>query len=239
MRRIDSHLMKDFFTHLANEKHGKTHNAYLRCFKQVFKGVGQQALLNGIEPLNAKSSPAKYFQRHQIERLKKNLLEQDPELWLFCQFIYFCFIRPGELRQLKVGDILFDEWKICLPSHVSKNKTQQYVTIPVAFRPSLERLKERSPQEYLFPSNMDVTKPQGANAMLSRFRKILNEMGFGQEYKLYSWKHTGAVACVRAGVGVKQLQIQLRHHSLEEVDRYLRQLGVWDLEGLEEKFPGV
>lgn len=238
-RRIDAKLMKDFFIHLANKRHGKTYNAYLRCFKQVFKGIGQLDLLDSIEPLNAKSSPAKYFQRHQIERIKKHLAVKDPELWLFCGFIYYCFIRPGELRLLKVGDILFDEWKICVRSKISKNKTQQYVTIPLAFRSSIEWLKERSPQEYLFPSKKDVTKPQGANTMLYRFRKILTELGFGTEYKLYSWKHTGAVACVRAGVGVKQLQIQLRHHSLEEVDKYLRQLGVWDLEGLEEKFPEI
>jgi hypothetical protein len=75
--------------------------------------------------------------------------------------------------------------------------------------------------------------------MLKRFRKVLNGLGFGNEYKLYSWKHTGAVASVRAGVGLKELQIQLRHHSLEEVDKYLRQLGVWDLANLEDRFPAI
>ncbi|MFQ5447931.1 MAG: hypothetical protein ACE5FF_13465 [Saprospiraceae bacterium] len=112
------------------------------------------------------------------------------------------------------------------------------MTIPIAFRPTVSKLMMRSPKEFIFYKN-DATKPVPVNHMLKRFRNILNALGFGHEYKLYSWKHTGAVACVRAGVGVKQLQIQLRHHSLEEVDKYLRQLGVWDLEGLEEKFPGI
>ena len=74
---------------------------------------------------------------------------------------------------------------------------------------------------------------------LSKFRKALKSLGFGTEYLLYSWKHTGAVACVRAGASLKELQIQLRHHSLEEVDKYIRQLGVNDLRDLEGRFPGI
>ena len=238
-RKITNALVKKFFIELSNSHHKCTYHHYRRFFKQVFNGIGKPELMEGVERFKYNSTPAKYFQKHQIVRIKKKLMECDPELWLCCEFIYYTFIRPGELRLLRVGDIMFDEWKICVRSQISKNKKQQYVTIPLAFRPSLTPLMHRSPNEYVFPSKKDITKPLGANTMLYRFRKILNDMGFGTEYKLYSWKHTGAVACVRGGVGVKQLQIQLRHYSLEEVDKYLRQLGVWDLEGLEEKFPGI
>ena len=108
----------------------------------------------------------------------------------------------------------------------------------MAFRPSLEVLKHRSPNEYIFYRN-DCTKPVAINHFVKKFRKVLTELGFGNEYQLYSWKHTGAVACVRAGASLKELQIQLRHHSLEEVDKYIRQLGVNDLEDLEGRFPGI
>ena len=56
---------------------------------------------------------------------------------------------------------------------------------------------------------------------------------------LYSWKHTGAVMAVKAGIHIKQLQIQLRHHSLDQVDQYLRDLGVSDLSDLARSFPGI
>lgn len=108
----------------------------------------------------------------------------------------------------------------------------------MAFRPSLEKLKYRSPREYIFFKN-DCTKPVAINYFLRKFRKVLISLGFGTEYQLYSWKHTGAVACVRAGASLKELQIQLRHHSLEEVDKYIRQLGVHDLQDLEGRFPGI
>ena len=77
------------------------------------------------------------------------------------------------------------------------------------------------------------------NTLPNHYRAYMRKMGFGSEYSLYSWKHTGAIACVQAGVHVKQLQIQLRHSSLEMTDRYLRQLGVNDLEELENQFPSL
>lgn len=70
-------------------------------------------------------------------------------------------------------------------------------------------------------------------------RLIRKIFGFGKGYTLYSWKHTGAIQAVKAGIGVKELQIQLRHHSLDMVNQYLRQMGVWDLGQLQEKFPGL
>ncbi len=237
-REVTGELVAEFFKYLLTRKHNTTYNAYLVTFRRIFKSLDLEDFMEGIESVSATSTPAKYFQLHQIARIKQHLLETDPRLWLACEFIYYCFIRPGELRRLKVGDIHFDEWKICVRSEISKNKKQQYVTIPVAFRASLSPLMLRSPKEYIFYTK-DCTKPVATNYFHSKFRMVLRALGFGTEYQLYSWKHTGAVACVRAGASLKELQIQLRHHSLEEVDKYIRQLGVNDLRDLEGRFPGI
>ena len=158
-------------------------------------------------------------------------------LWLACEFIYYCLIRPGELRLVKIGDIHFDENKICIRSEISKNKKQQFVTIPLAFRPSLEALKNRSPREYIFFKE-DCTKPVPINYFIRKFRAALTDLGFGNEYQLYSWKHTGVVALAKQKVNVEQIRKQLRHHSLDETQGYMRQLGVEDMEDLSGSFPG-
>jgi integrase len=139
-----------------------------------------------------------------------------------------------------VGDVDLDRNCIRVPGNISKNWKNQYVTIPLAFREKVQReLYNRAASEWLFPGKFDQSKPIGYNTMSTRHRKILKELGFGTEYKLYSWKHTGAVACVMAGVNIKELQIQLRHENLETVDKYLRQLGVNDLHNLERLFPSL
>ncbi|RMF27952.1 MAG: site-specific integrase [Bacteroidetes bacterium] len=237
-RPVAAEVVGEFFEWLSARRSGCTVAAYRRFLGQAFRAVGAGELIEGVAPVRFSSSPAKYFQRHQVEQIRDYLAECDPVLWLACQFCYYCFIRPGELRLLRVGDIQFDDWKICVPARVAKNGKQQYVTIPVAFRSEVLKLARRRPAEYVVWVS-DPLKPVSVNWISRRFRRVLDELGFPKEYKFYSWKHTGAVACVRAGVGVKELQVQLRHHSLEEVDKYLRQLGVADLQGLEANFPGI
>ena len=238
VREPSPELMRHYFAEFASTHHARTHNEHLHTFRRLFKWLEMSDLLKGIEMRKAISTPAKYFQSHQITRIKKHLLDSDPSLWLACEFIYYCFIRPGELRLVRIGDIHFDEWKICVRAKISKNKKEQYVTVPIAFRAALEGLKHRSPNEFIFYTK-DCTKPVAINYFLRKFRRVLTDLGFGNEYQLYSWKHTGAVACVRAGASLKELQIQLRHHSLEEVDKYIRQLGVNDLRDLEGRFPAI
>jgi hypothetical protein len=37
----------------------------------------------------------------------------------------------------------------------------------------------------------------------------------GRDYALYSWKHDGAVNAYLSGVGIKQLQLMLRHSTVQ------------------------
>jgi integrase len=237
-KEITNDLMKAFFSDLTKRRHARTCEEYYIEFRCIFKALKKLELLEGIDLPKSISTPAKYFQSHQVQKIKKHLLPSDPQLWLACEFQYYTFIRPGELRLVRVGDIHFDEWKICVRALISKNKKEQYVTIPLAFRAQIEALKDRNANEFIF-YNKDVTTPLPVNQMQKRFREVLKKLGFGLEYQFYSWKHTGAVAAVRAGISLKELQIQLRHYSLEEVDQYIRQLGVHDLEDLEGKFPAI
>lgn len=240
-RPLSKQVVEEFFIDLSKRRHKTTYNTYRRTLLTIFTGIGRAEVIGSIKKLKNTETPAKYFQEHQVRRLREFISERDPDLWFFCQFVYYCFLRPNsELRLLRVGDIDFDRWVIRVPAQVSKNGKNQYVTIPVPFRARvMQELGRRAPQEYIFPGVHDNTKPVGVNTMSTRHRNILRSMGFGKAYKLYSWKHTGAVACVRAGISVKELQIQLRHHSLEMVDKYLRQLGVHDLEYLEQNFPAI
>lgn len=238
-RKLNHDILRDFFTAYAvNHAQTTVHDCYRMLFL-LFKRAGLQNFLIDIVIKKGQHQPLRYFQPHQATRLKKYISEQDPELWLWCQFVYFCFIRPrSELRFLQVKHIFFGDRKILIPGNISKNNKSQFVAIPNAFYPSLEHYKSCSPSEYLFPGREPGTGIS-KNVLGYRHRKILDSLGFDHEYAVYSWKHTGAVNAVKAGISLKQLQIQLRHHSLDMVDKYLRQLGVSDLGDLCSKFPGI
>lgn len=249
-REVTPESVKEFLrAYQAKRKPATVHEAR-RSLNFLFQRCGMGHFLDGFEPKKGKSDPARYFQSHQAARLRDYLAENDPALWLHCQFIYFCFLRPrAELRYLKVEDIYFEEKKIMVRSdfattgehgHLppgSKNHKTEFVAIPDAFAPALEHLKDLPPSAYVFHSQKSIYQPIGRNTLGERHKAALDALGFSSEYKMYSWKHTGAVACVKAGVSLKELQIQLRHHSLDMVDKYLRQLGVSDLVKLRASFP--
>jgi integrase len=232
-------IVTEFLEKIKREKHPTTYNRYLAYTRRFLGEAGYDYLLEGFKALKSHSTPARYFQRHQARRLLNIIDQKDPELALFIRYIYFCFIRPNELRQLRVGDMLLAEMEIRIPGSISKNRKTQYIVIPKAFQPYLKNLFNKSPGEYLFPSRKDENRPIGKNTMYHRHCQFLKALNYGEGYSLYSWKHTGAVAAAKAGISIKELQLQLRHHSLDETDKYLRQMGVKDLTQLSEGFPDI
>lgn len=242
--RFESAQAQAFLDAMTQEGlNGTTRNNYRQFYSSAFswmvkRGLWSQNPFSDTDRVPGRYTPYRYFQGPQIRRLKRVISERDPELWLAVQFIYYCFIRPGELRMLKVSDLLWDERKILLRSEISKNEKQEYVRIPAAFfEQVMERWGESSPANYLF-QRPGERAPLPVNEMGNRHREILRELGFEKGFVYYSWKHTGAVNFVRAGGNLKSLQVQLRHHSLDQVDAYIRELGVGDLPDI-DTFPEI
>jgi transcriptional regulator with XRE-family HTH domain len=88
-------------------------------------------------------------------------------------------------------------------------------------------------------SAVSVSKwESGTNEMGVRMLLLLEDIS-GYTISDMCRKDLQLDAAVRAGISLKELQIQLRHYSLEEVGQYIRQLGVHDLQDLEGKFPAI
>jgi integrase len=245
--QINSLEVDKFFDYLriVRENGNTTLNHYRDMFSTLFAFFWEEKEnpFNRAKLKKATPTPALYFQDHQRARLKKYISEHDAQLWRFIEFIFYCFTRPGELRQLKVGDVFLESGQILMRKEISKNKKDQYVSIPNTF---LETLKEMdfesaAPSDYVFSGNgFFGPKMIATNKMSLHHQNILNHLKFDTtRHKLYSWKHTGAVAVVKAGIHIKQLQMQLRHHSLDQVNEYLRDLGVADLDELKNNYPTI
>ena len=235
IRPLSPSLVLEFLQYLGSVGRSKTtHNNYIRVLKMINSECWKiKDLFSESRTLHAEPTPAKYFTRDQINYISPKLT---PELQLVAQLQYYCFIRPGELRLLRVDDIEFETKRILIRATVSKNRKEQYVAIPNAFLPALSAaVLGRVPSDYLFG---DGFTPRRKDYFAKKHQAILKEARIDTtRHKLYSWKHSGVVAAVRAGIHIKELQIQLRHHSLDQVNAYLRQLGVSDLENLQDKFP--
>lgn len=235
-KELSEKVIVAYFEELASSHHGTTYNMKRTLLRQALKAIGVADLFKQVPPQRVQKTPARYFQKFQAKQLAEAIQAADSELWLFVQFMYYTFIRPKELRLLKVGDVLLDAAEIRVPGTISKNKKTQYVAIPDAFLSALHCLYNRRPSETVFV-NEKTGEPYSKNVMYSRHKKYLDALGFGAGYELYSWKHTGAVALAKAGVSIKEIQLQMRHHSLDQTDEYLRQMGIRDVVGLRGSFP--
>jgi len=162
--------------------------------------------------------------------IEEYIRAHDAGLFLFTRFIYYTFIRPGELRLIRINDLRMNEKYLFVKGEISKNGTSD--TLPL-IQPILNELSNFDFRAYsadllLFSGNL---KPGlnviGKQVAFRRHEKILKTLKLDNKgYTLYSWKHTGAVNAYLSGVGIKQLQRLLRHSSVQITDIYLKSLGL-------------
>jgi integrase len=64
------------------------------------------------------------------------------------------------------------------------------------------------------------------NMVSKRHSEVLRSLNYPSDLTLYSWKHTGVVAAYKAGIDLYSIMRQLRHHSLDMTQIYLKSLGL-------------
>ncbi len=249
----DQDLIK-FSDYLLVERELSTQsrNDYLRILKSL---LGEMVTRNWIM-----ENPFQNYKKMRVKTSAKNKayskIQQkqildiaDDQLKLTIQFIFYCFMRPNEIRLLQIKNINLKEKRIFIPGDVAKNNKGEYVTIPSHFLKNLSQLKLDSfdsehyligkTSGYIFPRLVEPSDtPFSINKMGDRHRKVLKELEMsGGDYTLYGWKHTGVVSAYKAGVDIKSIQFQCRHYSLEMTDRYLKSLGLFKNNEVFEKMP--
>lgn len=166
----------------------------------------------------------------------------DRQLWIVCQLQYYCAIRPGECRLLKVGDIDFESGVIRVPQDVSKNRQTEAVSMPAQivnlFRK--EGFDQADKSLYLFSaSGYPGMKAVGKNSFRNRFNVLRDKLHLSTDYKLYSFKYTGGVKLVNAGIDTWELQRHFRHKSIDTTEHYIRKNFAVKSEKIKNHFPDI
>lgn len=188
------------------------------------------SLLKGVKNDDSEfNHPYSDYEKKLIEDyLKANNLP----LYYFTRFLFFGFIRPQELINLKVKDVDIRGRVIRVSGSISKTKKNGVIPI---IKPLMEVIQESNclsypPDFYLFgrdlvPSNIKcpINKPN------FQHREALENLGIYRPKitVLYSWKHTGNIFAYLSGVDVKIIQKMNRHSSFETTEIYLRKLGLF------------
>lgn len=179
------------------------------------------------------------YSKNQIKIFKEEC-QNEPQLWLFINFIYFCFIRPRyELRLLKIGDI--KEKTILTRAENNKNNATEHIMIPAALESLIQKYKLRTYDEnfYVFSENgLPGKTALGRDYMYNKHRQILAKAELlNQNYDMYGWKHTGVIALWLATQNIELIRQQCRHADIATTQKYLRDLGLFIDYDQINKFP--
>lgn len=173
-----------------------------------------------------------------LNHIKKN----DKQLYLFCSMMFYCAIRPGtELRLLKVKDVnLFTN---TITIRVENGKSGEgVVNIPPKLVQILEKMRITThDREYFIfgKEGKPGANTWGKNHFRVLFNKYRDEIGYPKEYKLYSWKCTGAILFAMSGAPITAIRDHLRHKSTAYTDIYVSKKIGKQNDYVKHKFPEI
>jgi integrase len=220
-----------------------TYNNYLRAYKTIFNFFEYRELLVKnpffkCQTLREDEGKIVAFSSKEWEIIQKHLKEYDKRLWLAAMFIYYAALRPAEIIKLRFADIDLERQKICSMSANSKNKKQQIIELVDQLQLILKEENWDYPEDYyLFSKNLlPGPKLNFPTRIAGRWRKFANKYEI-KERHIYDLKHNVAGRLIDAGFNSRDIQFHLRHHSLDQTEKYLSKFRNTSGERMKHSYP--
>lgn len=248
---LNHKIAQQYFTHILVDRknRAKTHNNTLGVLKTFYNECIKQEWIDCKNPFNKiNKQPEEYgtknkpFSDKQVAQIKSFLFESDPYMWKIICFIYYSFMRPSEIRRLKVSDIDLEKDLIWVSGKVSKTKKRDLIPIvPALKKVIIEMELENYPKDfYLFGAYKEPSKEKmGEGYMYKHFRKVKNEYSLDLDYTLYGFKHTAVVNWYKKEKDIRKIQKMCRHSSILMTERYLKSLGLLDDKDAVSELPEI
>ncbi len=229
--QFDRSFAIDFLDYLVFDKDvsAKTRNNY-RTWLSTFSTwlIDRQYIeVNPIDGIHMMKELEKFrdaMTPESLARLRDYTLSTKPAFYLACMMEYYTFIRPDELRYVKVGDISVKEQTILIHADNAKNRKAQVVAINDALLKEMIRqgVFNHPSSDYLFGSDL---KPGPEQTYINRFRiewkKVREALHFPDSYQFYSLKDSGIRDLANAE-GIVVARDQARHSDVAVTNRYLK-----------------
>lgn len=162
--------------------------------------------------------------QEHLSRMREYLNMNNPHFLLVCRMLYYTFIRPEELCNIRLQHIYIREQKVFVESAISKNRRDGMVGLnDDLLRLMIDlRVFEQPNDYYLFGKNFAPGPERISTKTLRntfiRMRKALN---LPDSYHLYSLKDSGIRDLANAE-GIVVARDQARHADISTTNKYLK-----------------
>lgn len=177
-----------------------------------------------IRPMREPGKVRQPLSASTLRRIKEHLALHDKHFLLAVMLEYYTFIRPGELAELKVGDIDVKRHAIHVRASISKNGKAEMVGLNNAIVSLMKELGTlRAPKDWYIFSNR--LRPGSAKldsrAFRDRWARLRKRLGIPMEYQFYSLKDSG-IRDLANSAGIVVARDQARHSSIAVTNKYLQ-----------------
>lgn len=218
---------------------GRTYNNYMRFYRTLWNWMIDRGYCkdNPFMKLGRKAKKTTSKKRRVLSSQERRdleilLVENNPEYLVMCLLCYYCFIRPKEIVELKVGDLRLKQQVVFIRGEIAKNDKDSIRTIPDAMMKYLLKLKLDTPSNYyLFGKHPNFDFTPGPEKMCSRTiakyweLHVRNVLKWKQDLQFYSLKDTGMTNMISDGVPLTFVQEQADHSSIAMTAVYVHKGG--------------
>lgn len=200
------------------------HLIFLRLLANYFlqRGILAENPTTGIKNLPKETKKRVYIPVDVREKIKAEVIQWNNGYYCLCETIYHCLIRNSELRKMRVGFVNLQRDVIFIPKSISKNKKDEFVTIPENFKPTLAKhIENANENDFLFSDNFyPGIKQIGIRKIQSYWDKLRKKIGLLPEHHFYGLKDTGITDLFLKGIPAIKIRDQARHSSVLITELY-------------------
>jgi len=230
---------------LTNRKlSNRSYNNYLQCLSTLFTVLYKRQYISinpfsRIDPLPTEETSLIAFSKEELITMQTHLPVWNYNLYVAACLVFYCFLRPNEIMQLRVENLDLEGKRIIVPGSVSKNKKSEVVHLPA---PMIDVLRDFDlnypPNYYLFTRTLDRGSTKAHPERLrEHWHLFIQQVGIRKT--IYSLKHTAIGLAIDAGINLRDLQLQIRHSSLELTQKYADRFRRQPSQELLRQFPNL
>lgn len=245
IEEINRQIIQDYFDNmlLTEDISKRTYNNRLTPLKTIFNLLLKREYINfnpflSIDKLRVEEQQITAYSPAELATIKESLPKYNFELFVISQLIFYCFLRPAEIVRLQFKDLLWEHSIIVIPGTKSKNKQNRVIILPDYLKENLKNWNLNYPADYyIFSRNIQPgTKEIAPTRIAELWKEYTNESKIFKH--IYDFKHTGNGMAVDLGINTRDIQLQNRHASLDETQRYLDSFRRIPSDKFKEKFVG-
>lgn len=242
---INFHIVQRFFDNslISESISPRTYNNRITALKTIFNFLVKREYivlnpLNKVERIQEFEPEITAFTKAELRLISRDLPQWDYNLYVISNMIFYCFLRPAEIVRLQFRDLFWDHHLIIFPGTKTKNKKGRPVIIPDAMMENLKNWNRNFPGEwYLFSNRLKPGINQVAPTRIAEaWRRFADDHKIRKN--IYDLKHTGNGMAFDLGINARDIQLQNRHHSLEQTQQYLNRFRKDPSDQLRKRFNG-